>query len=121
MSRIFKNTARYSAAALKRNNRRSMNSILNDMKSEYSVLTQRFGSVQRVTDIEAKMLLKIIDTKWAKHLESLEFLRQGAMLQSYGQNDPKAEYAAAAYDLFDKMIVEDTVDSARTLLKLAAS
>ena len=121
VDRIFMNTAVYSAKASEGGRFKDLrNRFYKEMRQTYTAFkkSERFSRLH--TDIECKVLLKIIDAKWAKHLEDLEFIRQGVQMQNIGQNDPKTEYAAAAYDLFDEMLVEDTVGAAQVLLGVAA-
>ncbi len=68
-----------------------------------------------------QMALRIIDSNWIHHLESLEQLRQGVALQAYAQTDPKYEYAINAYQMFDEMLVYDTLLITKTLMKNAIS
>jgi preprotein translocase subunit SecA len=47
--------------------------------------------------------LREIDRQWLEHLSSMEQLRDGIGLRSFGQRDPKKEYKKEGYDLFVQM------------------
>ena len=63
--------------------------------------------------LERFLLLRTIDTKWMDHLRAIDALRAGIGLRGYAQRDPKNEYKAEGYDLFQKLLeaVEDEVSS----------
>ena len=57
------------------------------------------------------LLLKVIDEKWKDHLHAIDALRAGIGLRGYAQKDPKNEYKAEAFELFEKLFaaIEDEV------------
>ena len=59
------------------------------------------------------LLLNAIDGKWKDHLHAVDALKAGIGLRGYAQKDPKNEYKAEAYELFQKLLqaVEDDVAS----------
>lgn len=62
--------------------------------------------------LEKAVMLKIVDSKWMEHLDSMDMLREGIGLRAYGQKNPLVEYKFEAYDMFEAMIQaiqEDTV------------
>jgi len=50
------------------------------------------------------LLLQTIDSQWKDHLLSIDHLKEGIGLRSYGQKDPKGEYKREAYELFMAMM-----------------
>jgi preprotein translocase subunit SecA len=52
---------------------------------------------------EQYLYLQAIDTLWKDHLLSMDHLRQGIGLRSYGQKDPKQEYKKEGYNMFVEM------------------
>lgn len=56
------------------------------------------------------VLLKILDNYWRKHLSDIEQLKKGIYLMGYGQKDPKTEFKAKAYEIYDQMLnnIRDT-------------
>ena len=54
--------------------------------------------------IERFLLLECIDSKWKDHLYSMDMLRAGIGLRSYGQVDPKIVYKKEGYEIFEEML-----------------
>ena len=63
--------------------------------------------------VDRHLLLHAIDAKWMDHLRAIDALRHGIGLRGYAQKDPKNEYKAEGYKLFQKLMVtiEDEVSS----------
>ena len=59
------------------------------------------------------LLLRTLDQKWMDHLRAMDSLRAGIGLRGYGQKDPKNEYKAEGFRLFENLLeaVEDDVTS----------
>ena len=53
--------------------------------------------------VEKSLLLQLLDQTWKDHLLTLDHLRQGIGLRSYGQKDPKQEYKKEGYEMFMQM------------------
>ncbi|MDR3072523.1 MAG: preprotein translocase subunit SecA [Clostridiales Family XIII bacterium] len=63
-------------------------------------------------DLERKILLHVIDSKWMDHIDAMDQLRHGIGLRAIGQQDPASAYAQEGFDMFELMtesIKEDTV------------
>ena len=63
--------------------------------------------------IESFLYLQVIDEAWKQHLSTMDHLREGIHLRSYGQKDPKQEYKKEGYNLFQGMkarIRDETLD-----------
>lgn len=54
--------------------------------------------------VEKHMMLQVLDKHWKEHLASMDHLRQGIHLRSYAQRNPKQEYQAEAFELFQGML-----------------
>ena len=59
---------------------------------------------EQFTQFERVVLLQTFDSNWRDHLSSLDYLRQGIHLRSYGQKQPKQEYKREAFELFRQLI-----------------
>lgn len=55
---------------------------------------ENFWNAQRI------VLLRIIDTLWVEHLETMEYMRSSVGLRAYGQRDPLVEYKNEGSRLF---------------------
>ena len=62
------------------------------------------------------ILLRVVDTHWMKHIDTMSELRQGVRLQSYGQNNPLIIYQQEGKRLFDEMIYSISKDVTRYAL-----
>ena len=63
-------------------------------------------------ELEKIVLIKNVDTKWIDHIDSMDQLRKGISLRSYGQVDPVVEYKKERLEMYEDMtdsIREDTV------------
>lgn len=61
------------------------------------------GDVMR--QFERALMLQVLDQHWREHLSSLDHLRQGIHLRSYGQKNPKQEYKREAFELFEGLLM----------------
>lgn len=63
--------------------------------------------------LDRYLLLNSIDGKWKDHLHAIDALKAGIGLRGYAQKDPKNEYKAEAFQLFEKLFhtIEDDVSS----------
>ena len=62
--------------------------------------------------LERQMLLRVLDTRWAGHLEWLQDLREDVSLERFAQRDPLMEYRRRAVDRFadlEKEICEASI------------
>ena len=67
-------------------------------------------------ELERWCLLRNVDTKWMDHIDSMDQLRQGIYLRSYGQRDPVVEYRFEGFQMFDAMVESIRSDAVRMLL-----
>lgn len=78
---------------------------------EYDKREQLIGEAN-MRELEKAVMLKVVDSKWMEHLDSMDMLREGIGLRAYGQKNPLVEYKFEAYDMFEVMIEaiqEDTI------------
>ncbi|NOT32374.1 MAG: preprotein translocase subunit SecA, partial [Planctomycetes bacterium] len=63
--------------------------------------------------VDRHLLLHAIDAKWMDHLRAIDALRHGIGLRGYAQKDPKNEYKAEGFQLFEKLkiAIEDEIAS----------
>ena len=72
-------------------------------------------------ELEESLLLNIIDTNWVDHIQNMDSLRQGIMLRSYAQKNPKQEYKREGYNMFTEMINNAHYSFSSILLRLDLS
>ena len=72
-----------------------------------------------VTDeFEKAIMLRVTDTHWMEHINTMSHLREGIHLRSYAQNNPLREYKNEGYVLFDELLSK--IDSQTTTYLLKA-
>ncbi|MBS0236587.1 MAG: preprotein translocase subunit SecA [Proteobacteria bacterium] len=65
---------------------------------------KRQGFEAPFLDAERYLFITILDHLWKEHLHTLDHLRSGIHLRSYGQKDPLNEYKLEAFKLFQHMM-----------------
>ncbi|MCR1808955.1 preprotein translocase subunit SecA [Haploplasma modicum] len=63
------------------------------------------------------IMLRIIDTYWMNHIDTMSELRQGVVLQAYGQQNPLVIYQKEGYRLFEELISNISRDVTKYVLK----
>ena len=71
-----------------------------------------------VNDFEKVIALRVIDTHWMEHINTIDHLKEGIGLRSYAQNNPLVEYTNEGFQLFDEML--DTINREITKYLLKA-
>ncbi len=74
------------------------------LKEIYNEKKASFGS--EFPTVMKYLMLRMIDERWRRHLESIEHLKDSVGLRAYGQKDPVMEFKKESYMLF-----ESTVDA----------
>ena len=69
-----------------------------------------FKELQRI------VLLKVVDSKWMDHIDSMDELKNGIGLRAYGQKDPVIQYQIEGSDMFEEMINSIKLEVAKILM-----
>ena len=86
------------------------------IKDEYEEKTNKIP--QEITnEFEKAITLRVIDTHWMEHINTLAHLREGIHLRSYAQNNPLREYKTEGYALFDELLARIDAQATTYLLK----
>jgi len=64
---------------------------------------------------ERVLLLRVVDEHWMEHIDSMDQLKQGIGLRSYGQKDPVYAYTSEGFEMFDAMVDEIREQTVRNL------
>lgn len=59
-------------------------------------------------EFERAIALRVIDTHWMEHINTMSVLREGIHLRGYAQEDPLRAYTTEGYELFDNLL--DIID-----------
>ncbi|TYB92375.1 MAG: preprotein translocase subunit SecA [Kosmotoga sp.] len=76
--------------------------IIHRIKEIYEKRKDEFD--EEFPKIMKYLMLRMIDERWRRHLETLEHLKQSVGLRAYGQKDPVIEFKRESYMLFEEMI-----------------
>ena len=87
-------------------------SITNDYEEKIKKLPKEI-----VNEFEKAITLRVIDTYWMEHINTMSHLREGIHLRSYAQNDPLREYKTEGYELFDNLLSRIDAQTTTYLLK----
>lgn len=79
------------------------NKLTELLKDEY---VQKCGAVgDRMREFEKQITLQILDRLWKEHLATMDHLRQGIFLRSYGGKNPRQEYKREAFAQFTELML----------------
>jgi preprotein translocase subunit SecA len=70
-------------------------------------------------ELERRVVLSVLDTKWREHLYEMDYLREGISLRAMAQRDPLIEYQREGYELFAAMMDAIKEESVANLFNLA--
>ena len=90
-------------------------------KVEIALKDQKEKIGTQFDDFERMILLRSIDTHWTDHIDTMDQLRQGIHLRSYGQQNPLRDYQNEGHQLFDTMMQNIEEDVSKYILKSVVS
>ena len=73
--------------------------------------------VEIVNDFEKVIALRVIDTNWMDHINTMDHLKEGIGLRSYAQTNPLVAYTNEGFQLFDEMLEKISQETIQYLLK----
>ena len=73
--------------------------------------------IEIVNDFEKVIALRVIDTHWMEHINTMDHLKEGIGLRSYAQTDPLVAYTKEGFNLFDEMLSIINKETTLYLLK----
>ena len=68
-------------------------------------------------EFERAISLRVIDSNWVEHMNTMEHLKEGIGLRGYSQTNPVQAYTMEGFELFDKLLDKIDNDIALFLLK----
>jgi preprotein translocase subunit SecA len=69
-----------------------------------------------IRNLERAVILQMVDNQWKDHLLSMDHLKEGIGLQSYGGKDPLIEYKREGFAMFNELLGRIKEDSLKLLL-----
>ena len=76
--------------------------LIDILEQEYELKSTAVGENMRL--FEKQISLQILDGLWKEHLATMDHLRQGIFLRSYGGKNPRQEYKREAFALFTELL-----------------
>ena len=76
--------------------------LVSILEQEYELKSTAVGENMRL--FEKQISLQILDGLWKEHLATMDHLRQGIFLRSYGGKNPRQEYKREAFALFTELL-----------------
>ena len=77
--------------------------ITEKLSEEYEQKCAAVG--EKMRPFEKQITLQILDGLWKDHLATMDHLRQGIFLRSYGGKNPRQEYKREAFALFSELMI----------------
>ncbi len=77
--------------------------LIEDAKAAYDEREADLGA-ETLRELERRVLLSVIDSKWREHLYEMDYLREGISLRAMAQRDPLVEYQREGFDMFAAMM-----------------
>ena len=96
----------------------SVTNVLTDIVlSEYNEKLSSIPS-EIASEFERAISLRVIDTHWMEHINTMSLLKEGIHLRGYAQENPLRAYTTEGYELFEDLL--DTIDKETTMFLLKA-
>ncbi len=80
-----------------------VDTVYNIVSEEYNQKIEELPE-EIVDSFEKVIALRVIDTHWMDHINTMDHLKEGIGLRSYAQTNPLVAYTKEGFDLFDQMI-----------------
>lgn len=93
------------------------NAISERVINHYNERETEFGS-EMMRKLEKYILFEVVDSRWRENLKTLDSLREGIYLRSYGQKDPIIEYKLLSGELYGKMLRTISEETTSYLFKI---
>ena len=89
--------------------RAELESYLNELLARRYEEKEQVVGADNMREAERIIMLNVIDNQWKDHLLSMDHLKEGIGLRSYGQKDPLIEYKKESFKMFQDMMdrIED--------------
>ena len=68
--------------------------------------------------LEKRIMLYVLDTRWKEHLANMDYLRQWIHLRGYAQKQPKQEYKRESFEMFERLLDDIRTDVIKLLARV---
>ena len=94
-----------------------INTIYEKVLKEYEDKLSQIPS-EIASEFEKAISLRVIDTHWMDHINTMSILKEGIHLRGYAQENPLRAYTTEGFELFEDLL--DTIDKETTTFLLKA-
>ncbi|MDR0199961.1 MAG: preprotein translocase subunit SecA [Streptococcaceae bacterium] len=91
--------------------------IFEDVQRTYYSQMEKLEEPTRQVEFQRAVILRVVDNKWADHIDQLDQMRQAVGLRGYAQNTPIVEYQEESFRLFTDMIAGIEFEITRLMVK----
>lgn len=86
-------------------------------KAVYDRKAEQLVDPGQMLEFQKIVILRVVDTKWTDHIDTMDQLRESIGLRAYGQNNPLVEYQQEGYEMFNAMVGAIEFDVTRLFMK----
>ncbi|NMA50791.1 MAG: preprotein translocase subunit SecA [Mollicutes bacterium] len=79
---------------------------------------KKIKDLPNVNIFEKSIYLRVIDSNWVEHMNTMEHLKEGIGLRGYSQTNPIRAYTLEGYELFENLLDKIANDTVLFLLKV---
>ena len=88
------------------------NKVVTEYEEKLKTIPQEIAN-----EFEKAISLRVIDTYWMNHINTMSHLREGIGLRSYAQENPLRAYTSEGFELYDELLSSIDKDITMFLLK----
>jgi len=90
--------------------------LYNSIEKEYEDKLKEMPT-EIVNEFEKAISLRVIDTHWMEHINTMDHLREGIGLRGYAQENPLRAYTTEGYSIYEELLNTIDKETAMFLLK----
>ena len=94
-----------------------MENIMGHIEEAYEAHETSHGD-ENMRLLERLVILRVVDAKWMRHLDAMDFLRDGIGLRGYEQTDPLVAYSKESAGMWSELMAEIQEEIAHSILRL---
>ncbi len=91
--------------------------LLEKAKNIYEVKVGQLNGPEQMLEFQKVVILRVVDSKWTDHIDTMDQLRQSIGLRAYGQNNPLVEYQTEGFQMFNDMVGAIEYEVTRLFMK----
>lgn len=118
VSRLFGLAVPLTAESFEGMDRQEIRQVLMDASMAAYEAKEREIGAEQLREIERRLMLHMIDSKWIDHLQVLDDLREGITLRAYGQENPLLAYQKESFAAFQDMVNNIREDFVKYLFRV---